>query len=55
LLETHILNFSGSLYRKKIKILFLKFLRKNENFQNFEQLKARLVRDKTKAISLLTK
>lgn len=40
--ETHILNFSGDIYRKRIKVIFHKYIRKERKFSSFEGLKEQI-------------
>lgn len=43
--ETHLLNFSGDMYGKQIKVEFLKRLREERRFENIEQLQLQMERD----------
>ena len=43
--ETYILNFSGDLYGKKMRIEFHKFIRPEMKFANVDELKAQIQRD----------
>lgn len=43
--ESHILNFNGDLYGKKVKIDFMKYLRGDKKFCCVEELKAQIQRD----------
>ncbi len=43
--ETHILEFSGDLYGKKVKIIPLKFLREERKFSSLEELKSQIDAD----------
>ena len=45
-IETHILDFSGDIYGKNIKLYFLKWLRDNKKFDSIEALKFQLQQDK---------
>jgi len=44
-IEVHILNFSGDIYQKSIKIDFLKRIREEKKFQNIEDLKRQIEAD----------
>lgn len=44
-IETHILNFSGDLYHKRIKVIFTKYIRKERKFANLEALKKQIAKD----------
>lgn len=46
-LETHLFNYDGNLYGKKIKIIFLKKLRDEIKFDNINQLKSQINQDIT--------
>ena len=43
--ETYILNYSGDLYGKQVRIEFYKFVRPEMKFENVEELKAQIGRD----------
>lgn len=43
--ETHIFDFEGNLYNKKIKVYPLKFLRENEKFNDINDLKKAIEKD----------
>lgn len=45
LLETYIFNFTGQLYWKKIKIIFLDFLRYNQKISSLQELKCLINQD----------
>ena len=45
LLEVHLLNFSGNLYNKHLSVNFLKFIRKEKKFKNFNKLKSQIKLD----------
>ena len=45
LLEVHLFNFSGNLYNKLLSVEFLKFIRKEKNFKNVNQLRAQIKKD----------
>lgn len=53
-LEVHLINFSGDLYGKKLKLHLLSYLRKDVKFDNLEQLKQQL-REDEKATKLFFK
>ncbi|MBF0629603.1 MAG: bifunctional riboflavin kinase/FAD synthetase [Magnetococcales bacterium] len=44
-LETHLLDFSGDLYRQWLRVEFLKFIRPEQKFSNLEALQRRIARD----------
>ena len=41
----HIFNFNENIYEKKIKVNFLKFIRKEKKFQSIEKLKDQIIKD----------
>ena len=43
--ETHILDFSGNLYGKRISVEFLKFIRPEKKFASLDDLAAQVKRD----------
>lgn len=43
--ETHLLDFDGDLYGKKVKVTLLRFLRKERCFSSVEELQAQIARD----------
>lgn len=45
ILETHILDFSGNLYNKNLKIEVLKFIRNEKKFKDLEELKLQIHKD----------
>ena len=45
LLEVHLFNFSGNLYNKHLSVNFLKFIRKEKKFKNFNKLKSQIKQD----------
>ena len=45
ILETNIFNLDRNLYKKKLKIYFLKFLRKDQKFKNSQQLIKQMNKD----------
>jgi len=45
LLEVHIFNFSGNLYDKYLSVEFIKFIRKEKNFNNVNQLRKQIQSD----------
>jgi len=45
LLEVHLFNFSGNLYNKHLSVNFLKFIRKEKKFKNFNKLKSQIKLD----------
>ncbi len=47
-IETHILQYSGDLYQKRIKIIFHKYIRKERKFSSIEALKQQISIDLSK-------
>lgn len=45
LCETFILDFNENIYRKKIKIIFIKYMRAEKQFGSFEKLKKQIIYD----------
>ena len=45
ILEVHIFNFSQEIYGKKIKVSFLRFIRKEKKFESVEKLKDQIIKD----------
>ena len=45
ILEVHIFNFNKEIYGKKIKVSFLKFIRKEKRFESVEKLKDQIIKD----------
>ncbi len=45
LLEVHIFNFDENLYEKKLKITFIRFIRKEKKFESIEKLKDQIIKD----------
>ncbi len=45
IIETHIFDFSGWLYGKEIEVIFKQFIRNEQKFDNFEQLKEQVLLD----------
>ena len=45
LCETFIIDFDKNIYRKKIQIIFIKYIREEKKFKNFESLKKQILRD----------
>lgn len=44
-IETHILDFSGDIYQKRIKVTFLKYIRHERKFSSLEALKKQIEKD----------
>ena len=44
-LESHILDFTGNLYRRKIEVRFLSFLRDEQRFDSLDELKTAVLQD----------
>ncbi len=55
LAETHILNFSGDIYGKNIKIDFVEFLRAEQKFPSVEHLKKQIESDLSRAKEIFVK
>jgi riboflavin kinase/FMN adenylyltransferase len=53
-IETHVLDYSGKLYGKKIQIGFLKKLRDEKKFSNLEELREQLIRDEAHARDIIS-
>lgn len=53
LLETHLFDFDGDLYGKRIDVAFFDFLRDEEKFDGLDALKAQIAADSEKARALL--
>ena len=45
LLEVNIFNFSGNLYNKKLRVSFVKFIRKEKKFKGIDQLRKQIKLD----------
>ena len=45
LLEVNIFNFSGNLYNKKLRVDFVKFIRKEKKFKGIDQLRKQIKLD----------
>jgi len=45
--ETHILNYSGDLYGRKLKVEFIRFLREQKRFRDVNELREQLILDKS--------
>ena len=43
--ETHILDFQGDIYGKKLRLEFISFIREQRHFQNMDELKNQLEKD----------
>jgi riboflavin kinase/FMN adenylyltransferase len=52
--ETTLLDFSGDLYGKQIQVCFHDFLRKEQKFENIEQLRQQILCDRKRAKQLLS-
>ena len=44
--ETHLLNFSGDLYGKPVRLEFYKYLRKEKKFESTDELREQIDSDK---------
>ena len=49
LLEAHIFGFKKNLYDKRIKIMLIRFIRKEKKFKNISELKKQIKKDIRKA------
>ena len=54
LLEVHLLDFSGDLYRRHVKVEFLDRVREERRFGSLEELKAQIARDEAHARAYFT-
>ena len=54
-LETHIINFDGDLYGKVIRVEFLKYLRNEEKFSDFDAFKTQIEKDKLACLDIILK
>ncbi|MBN2613600.1 MAG: bifunctional riboflavin kinase/FAD synthetase [Bacteroidales bacterium] len=54
-IEMHIFNFNQNIYGKDVKILFVEKLRDEKKFQNADELKWQLMKDKKTSISVFEK
>ena len=54
-IEAHLFDFNGDLYDRQIELYFLKFIRKEEKFDDQEALQAQLEKDKVVVLKLLKK
>ena len=52
-IEVHVFDFTGDLYNKEIKILFHSRIRDERKFENINQLKDQLQKDKLNCKQLL--
>ena len=48
--ETHVFDFSGDLYGKKVSVSFVRFLRPEKTFSSLEELRRQMERDKEAAL-----
>ena len=48
-IETHIFSLSGDIYKKRIKVIFCKYIRNERKFKSIEALKAQIKKDIIKA------
>ena len=53
LLEVHIFDFNHSIYGEAIEVRFIKKLRNEVKFSNFEALKQQIEKDKQQAVEFL--
>ena len=54
LLEAHLFDFDGDLYGRRIEVEFVRFLRPEQKFENFDALKAQIATDAAQARKLLS-
>lgn len=54
-IEVHILNFSGDIYNRHMRIEFIEFIRQEQKFDSLEQLIAQLNADRETISRLLLK
>jgi riboflavin kinase/FMN adenylyltransferase len=52
-IEIHLLNFEGNIYNESLQIYFVKRLRDERHFENFDELKMQLEKDKEETIAYL--
>ena len=52
-IEVNIFDFNGSIYNETLEIIFIDYLRQEENFKSLEALKQQLDKDKTNALKIL--
>ena len=53
-IEVHIINFSGNLYEKNIRLEFIDYLRDDRHFDSLEELQKQLNRDKEQTLFILS-
>lgn len=53
-IEVNIFNFKKSIYNERIKIFFIKFIRKEKRFKNIDSLKTQIANDKDVIIGLFS-
>ncbi len=53
--EVNIFGLNADLYDENVTIYFYRWMRKEKKFENIEQLKAQLVKDRKKAVELLSR
>ena len=53
-IEVHLFNFEADIYGREIVVEFVKALRKEMKFDNIEELKAQLQKDKKAAMEILS-
>ncbi len=51
-LEVHIFNFSGHIYGEKLEVIFKKFIREEKKYNNAEELKDQILKDKEVCLNL---
>lgn len=52
-IESHIIDFDGDIYEKKIRIEFIKKLRTDKKFNSLEELSEQISKDKNEALKIL--
>lgn len=54
LLESHVFDYEGDLYGRRIEVALVKFLRAEQKFENFDALKAQIAEDAVQARTALS-
>jgi riboflavin kinase/FMN adenylyltransferase len=53
IIETHVIDFSGDLYGKKVRLEFIAPIRDEIKFSSLEELKQQLIHDQEMALKML--